>query len=196
MKKIWFMVLAMGMLVSCSEESGTTSSGSGTVTPPVANPSVSPLETETVTVEVEEKKEFSLGSGYLCNFSGVAVQLGEEFAPILEELGEPMEYFEAPSCAFEGLDKIYYYSGFEVRTCPEGEDDFVSAILLKDDMVMTPEGVYIGMDFQEALGLSGEEYSVEGSHYSYVDGDGIFTLVESEGAVIGIIYVLNGTQEN
>ena len=43
-----------------------------------------------------------------------------------------MSYFEAPSCAFDGIDKTYTYAGFELLTYPKDDKDYVSSVVLKD----------------------------------------------------------------
>ena len=82
--------------------------------------------------------------GYLFTADGVSIAMDADAAPILERLGEPVSYFEAASCAFEGLDKMYTYQGFEVDTYPTGEKDYISTVILKDDSVATGEGIAIG----------------------------------------------------
>lgn len=84
------------------------------------------------------------GQGYLFAVQGVTIGVDADAAPVLEQLGESVSYFEAPSCAFEGLDKTYTYNGFELDTYPAGEKDCVSAVVLKDDSVATQEGIAIG----------------------------------------------------
>lgn len=82
--------------------------------------------------------------GYLFTASGVTIAMDVDAAPLLAQLGEPASYFEAASCAFEGLDKKYTYNGFELDTYPQGEKDCVSMVIIKDDSVTTKEGVTIG----------------------------------------------------
>ncbi len=82
--------------------------------------------------------------GYFFTSNGVAIVIDADAAPIIEKLGEPASYFEAASCAFEGLDKMYTYAGFEVDTYPTGKNDYISTVILKDDSVATGEGVVIG----------------------------------------------------
>ncbi len=84
------------------------------------------------------------GEGYLFTANGVTIAMDADAAPILEQLGESASYFEAASCAFEGLDKTYTYNGFELDTYPTGDKDYVSAVVLKDDSVATQEGICIG----------------------------------------------------
>ncbi len=88
-----------------------------------------------------------------------AISIGQDMADVLAALGEPQSYFEAASCAFEGLDKTYTYSGFQITTRPEGDKDYVNSILLTDDSVTTPEGLYIGClraDVMDAYNCSSE----------------------------------------
>ena len=87
------------------------------------------------------------------------ISIDQDMADVLAALGEPQSYFEAASCAFEGLDKTYTYSGFQITTRPEGDKDYVNSILLTDDSVTTPEGLYIGClraDVMDAYNCSSE----------------------------------------
>lgn len=90
------------------------------------------------------------GKGYTFSYNGTVIEIDADAAPILDKLGDPVSYFEAPSCAFEGMDKTYTYNGFELDTYPTGDRDFVSTVVLKDDSVTTPEGICIG-DTREKL---------------------------------------------
>ena len=84
------------------------------------------------------------GAGYQFTAKGVTIEMDADAAPVLEQLGEPVSYFEAASCAFEGLDKTYTYNGFELDTYPTGDKDYISMVVLKDDSVATQEGICIG----------------------------------------------------
>ena len=75
---------------------------------------------------------------------GVSIAVDAEVAPILASLGEWQTYDESPSCAFEGLDKIYTYGGFEIRTYPQGGKDFVHSVILYDDTVAIEKDIRIG----------------------------------------------------
>ena len=98
--------------------------------------------------------EVSSGKGYIFEYKGTKVEIDGEAAPVVEALGE------APSCAFEGIDKTYTYSGFELDTYPQGEVDHISAVVFKDDSVATAEGICIGdtrEKLEEAYGAGTEE---------------------------------------
>ena len=122
--------------------------------------------------------------------AGKELKVNMDFSEVSDSLGEPVSYFEAESCAFQGLDKVYTYSDFVVRTYPDGDLDRISSIELKDDIVTTSEGAYIGMTGDEVKGLySG--YTVEGdadSSMTVVDGDTKLSFIFKDGTVDSITY--------
>lgn len=101
------------------------------------------------------------GKGYVFTYQGTAIAVDADAAPIVEALGEPASYFEAASCAFEGLDKIYTYGGFELNTYPSGDKDLVSAVVFKDDSVSTAEGICIGDTAEKVKQVYGEDCTEE-----------------------------------
>lgn len=107
----------------------------------------------------EIQAEKSAYKGYVFRSGDVVIEMDADAAPVLEKLGEPNSYFEAPSCAFEGVDKMYTYGSFELDTYPTGDKDFISAVIFKDDSITTPEGIGIG-DSREKLT---EAYGGEGT---------------------------------
>lgn len=107
----------------------------------------------------EARAEGTSYKGYVFRSGDVVMEMDAEAAPVLDKLGEPNSYFEAPSCAFEGVDKMYTYGSFELDTYPTGDKDFISAVIFKDDSITTPEGVGIG-DSREKLT---EAYGGEGT---------------------------------
>lgn len=82
--------------------------------------------------------------GYAFLYNGVTIEMDAEASRIVDQLGEPAAYFEAPSCAFEGIDKVYTYNSFELDTYPTDGQDYVSSVVFKDDTIATMEGVSIG----------------------------------------------------
>jgi len=97
---------------------------------------------------------------YVFQSGSASVAVGDDMTALLSALGEPKSYFEAPSCAFEGLDKTYTYPGFVITTQPDGDKDIINSIVLTDDSVTTPEEVYIGCspdDVRAAYGDAAEE---------------------------------------
>lgn len=119
---------------------------------------------------------------------GYTVSINDNMADVLAALGEPMKYFEAASCAFEGLDKTYTYSGFAITTRPDGGQDYVNSILLTDDSVATPEGVYIGCSADDVTAAYGEGSRTE-NVISYTKGDSSMNFILEGDKVISIEYL-------
>ncbi len=120
----------------------------------------------------------------------VPVSINEDMAEVLTALGEPQSYFEAASCAFDGLDKSYTYAGYMITTRPEGEKDFVNSILLTDDSVTTPEGIYIGCTAEEVTAAYGESEPAEvDTVLAYTKGDSALNFVLEDGKVVSIEYL-------
>ena len=103
--------------------------------------------------ESEEAAEYK---GYAFIYQDVVIEMDADAAPIVEKLGEANSYFEAPSCAFEGIDKMYTYGSFELDTYPMENKDYVSAVIFKDDAIATPEGVGVGDTAEKMTEIYGE----------------------------------------
>ena len=97
------------------------------------------------------KQQTGPASKYVFALDGVEVAVNADMAPLAEALGEPSDYFESESCAFQGLDKVYTYGGVIIRTYPQDGKDYVLSVELKDDAVPTREGIYIGADREAVL---------------------------------------------
>lgn len=144
----------------------------------------------------ETAQETRSVKGYEFIYNGVSVTMDVDAAPIIEKLGEPASYFEAASCAFEGLDKMYTYSGFEIDTYPVGDKDYVSSVILKDDSVSTAEGICIGDSLeklQQAYGGEGEENS--GMRVYVKDGMKLCFIMQGQD-IIAIEYRSTVLEEN
>ena len=128
------------------------------------------------------------GSKYVFSYKGVSLPMNAEFAPLLETLGEPDSYFEAASCAFDGLDKFYTYGGMELTTYPDGDQDYISAIRLLDDSLSTPEGITLGCTPEDATAAYGEAGEVAGDLYIWSDGDATLSVLFEDGKAISIEY--------
>lgn len=127
-------------------------------------------------------------SGFVFETEGVSFTADQDMAQVLEKLGEPVSYYEAASCAFQGLDKIYTYQHFEINTYPDGDRDLISSIVLKDDLISTPEGLSIGQTKAEMEAIYGTDYETRGNMCVYTkDGMHLSVLVEGD-AVTSIEY--------
>ncbi|MCM1025417.1 MAG: hypothetical protein NC432_03220 [Roseburia sp.] len=133
--------------------------------------------------------EIQASGGYLFVApGGVTVQIDAPAEPIIEALGEPASYFEAPSCAFQGIDKVYTYNSFEIDTYPQDEKDYISAVIFKDDSISTPEGVAIGdsrTKMEEAYGTDG---TTEGGKVIYRKDNMKLCFILKDDSIVSIEY--------
>ena len=116
---------------------------------------------------------------------------GDEADVILASLGEPKAYDESPSCAFEGLDKVYTYSGFEIQTYTEGGKDYIYMITLTNDMVETLEGISIGDAKSDVIAKYGDGYTSVGENIKYEANNCTLQFMFRDGKVSSIKYVIN-----
>lgn len=123
------------------------------------------------------------------NKNNYAVKIDADMADALAALGEPLKYFEAASCAFDGLDKTYTYAGYIILTRPDGKKDYINSIQLTDDSVQTPEGAYIGMTADAVKGIYGNPTEETATLISYTDGNATISFVLKDAKVISIEYL-------
>ena len=139
-------------------------------------------------VDDSNSQDVSTADGFKFKYNGVTVPMNVDAEPVINNLGESLDYFEAASCAFQGLDKIFYYSGFELSTYPQGEKDFISSVNLLDDTVATEEGIYLGSSMDDVIDAYGEDYSNENDFYTYTKDDSQLTFVIENDVVTAITY--------
>ncbi len=147
-----------------------------------------PVKTEPQNNETQATTPVGDPNAFYFTYEGTEIRLHADMAPILEKLGEPKKYNESASCAFEGLDKSYYYGSFYLETYPQGDKDFVSGWWFADDSVTTPEGIYIGSskaEVEKAYGTDG----YNGTNAYTVNKDaGMLTIILENDVVTSIQY--------
>lgn len=119
--------------------------------------------------------------------SGIAIPLDGESADLVDQLGD-YEYFEAQSCAYQGLDKIYTYHGFTLYTYEADGTDHVLSVVLTDDSLTTPEGIAIGFGVDEVKAAYGDDFTINGSAYVYTKGKTTLSFILEDDRVISIEY--------
>ncbi len=142
---------------------------------------------ETESVQPPEQQAQTAAKGYVFMTGGITVEMDGDMNPILAALGEPVSYFEAASCAFEGLDKTYTYNGFEIDTYPAQDKDLISAVILKDDSVTTAEGICIGDSLEKVQGAYGEGEQENGMVVYEKDGMKLCFILQ-EDSIVSIEY--------
>jgi len=174
MKKIVNMVLALACvftLTACAgnsaDEGGKDSSNNGAVT--------------------ENNKD---EKNYTFKYNDTDIAVNMEADKLLNEIGNEQSYFEAPSCAFDGIDKIYTYGGFELHTYPASDKkEYVSAVIFKDDSVKTEEGIYIGDTREKVVETYGEDFEDVDGAYVYDKGEGKLQFIFKNDLVASVEYI-------
>ena len=134
--------------------------------------------------KAEEKAEES----YVFRSGETDIVMGGDSAPVVRALGTPLDTFEADSCAYQGKDIIYSYSGFELGTHPDGGVDVISSVYVLDPAVSTPEGLQLGDPKSEITKLYGKGYTLENGVYRYVKGSSELAIYTTGGIVDAIEY--------
>lgn len=155
----------------------------------VNNASTAEQESEAAKNETEASQESQVTyKGYVFTFGDAVVEINADATPIIEKLGESKSYFESPSCAFEGIDKLYGYTSFEVDTYPTDGKDYISAVIFNDDSISTTEGVSIGDTEDKVTETYGTDCTVENGMTVYKkDGMKLCFIIDS-GTVLAIEY--------
>jgi len=109
-------------------------------------------------------------------------------SPVLEVLGEPVRYTEETSCAFDGLDKTYYYGSFYLTTYPDVDGDRISSLWFADDTMTTAEGIAIGNTRDEVERVYGREAFNGANAFILKQGESTLTVILTEDKVSGIRY--------
>ncbi len=126
---------------------------------------------------------------FIFETNNIEIKLHEEAEDIILGLGEYKEYFEAESCAFEGLDKIYTYSSFEISTYEKDSIDYISGISLMDDTVSTKEGISLFQTLEELKAIYGENYKEENGVYTYTKAQSQISFMIKENKIVQIEYL-------
>ena len=117
------------------------------------------------------------------------VDLNENIKYIIAGAGEPIGVLELPSCAFDGMDRVFRYPGADLYTYPIGDDDFVYNIAFFDSTVRTAEGgIRLGLSLQDVLDAYGDDYELESGMYTFTRGLTVLEFLVDDDTVIGITY--------
>ncbi len=192
-------VLCCLMLTACGNTAESDNQQSATtnqenVNTEAQNNNTAVTGTEAGTSDSEQTTDASEESGfptaYYFTVDGLDIHMDDEMAPILEALGEPNFYYEAQSCAFEDMDRIYTYSGYEIFTYVIDGVERVNYMWFTDDSRKTREGAGLGTTLAELEAMYGTEYEQDNTKYSYsIDNCKLSFILEND-AVISVEYNL------
>ena len=106
---------------------------------------------------------------------------------VLAATGDATGTFEAESCAYQGSDYFYYFSGFELTANEFDGKKLVTYINVIDDTVSIPQGVKIGMAEDEMCSLMEVEPASAGL-YRFEHGSSVLQILAKEGVITAIEY--------
>lgn len=112
----------------------------------------------------------SAAQGYVFVAKGATIAMNAPAAPILTQLGAWTSYSEAASCAYQGLDKTYTYPSFQLVTYTQDDVEYVESLLILDDTVATPEGIFLGASLADVKAAYGSDFAQNLGLYTYTKG--------------------------
>lgn len=175
-------------LAACGSTQGNTNESTSNTAETTSAPAA---DTAASVAPTASGETIDAASGELSfTYNGIAISFHAPAAPIVDALGVPMSYTEQASCAFEGLDKTYYYGSFYLDTYPIGEEDFVYGWWFADDSVATQEGIYIGSSQAEVEAAYGADAFNGTNSYIVRQGEGSLTVIVEDGVVTSIQYAI------
>lgn len=121
-------------------------------------------------------------------YKGTKIALNAPAEAVVAALGEPLEYSESTSCAFDGLDKQYKYDSFYLETYPLNGKDYVYGWWFVDDLVETEEGICIGSAHADVEAAYGAENYNGSNAFQVKKGSGSLTIILEDGVVTSIQY--------
>ena len=175
--------LATALLCGCS--SGEKSIG--------GNNEETPAPVETATQDVAQGDTAQAApTGYYLTVNDYKLAVDQPMETVIASMGKEESYFEAPACAFDGVEKIYTYNNgaIEVRTyiAADGKD-YVNFVVLKNDLVSTDEGLSVGDNTEKVKQVYGEDYKDNNGSFEYTKGNMKLLIVIEEDAVVSIQYI-------
>ena len=192
MKKFGRILLTGAMLLAlagCGQEKtegGSTAAPAATTAKEAVKTTEASSSSEADTTAVDD-------SVWYFKKGDVRIEVGAKATPVVEALKDSlMETNEFPSCAFDGMDKYYKYPGFELYAYQENGKDVITQLVLRDDTVSTPEGIYIGSsraDVDKAYS-SAENASSFPNNYSFTKGNSTLLILLEDEVVKSIQYSL------
>lgn len=140
----------------------------------------------TTTTQVQQES-----SKYSFELNGTKLNIDGDLTEYTTKLGEPKGgYYEAKSCAFDGMDKFYYYDSVTLQGYQKDGKDKLYSITFMDDAVKTAEGVRIGDSKDKVVSAYGSSYNEADGQIQYESGNTVLAFVMKDDVVESIVYSL------
>ena len=122
------------------------------------------------------------------SYKDAKIEMGAEATDVLPKLGEPKSVTEQLSCAFDGMDKTYFYGSLYVTTYPENDKEFFYTAWFIDDSVTTEEGIFIGSSKADVEKAYGSDKFNGTSAFIIPKGNSKLTIIIQDDVVTNITY--------
>lgn len=195
MKKYYIALLAAILVLGgCQKKPTEPSASASEIATTSASDSTSIKESTTTTQKetlaiAEPSDSITVPMGYLFTpAKDIELFMHKEAASVLNVLGEPLTYLEAPSCAFQGTDRIYGFGSYEITTYEKDGKEYIYDIYFLDDSVTTDEGIYIGCSKNDMEAAYGTEYQETSGSYIYTKDDMTLQFITEQDTIIAIRY--------
>ena len=111
--------------------------------------------------------------GYVFKSGEVEIKVGGNADAVVSALGEPQNLVETPSCGGGAEpDREYTYAGFKFNTVNESGVNKIVKLVITDDSVSTPEGIFIGDGREAVIEVYGNNFTENASGtLIYTDGE-------------------------
>ena len=119
----------------------------------------------------------------------VVIDLNQDVSYVISNVGDPVGVLELPSCAFDGMDRVFRYPGADLYTYPAGDNDIVYTIVFYDDSIRTAEGgIRLGSTLQDVLDAYGDDFELDSGMYTFTRGLTTLEFFIDNDIVMGITY--------
>lgn len=125
--------------------------------------------------------------GYSFTYEDTIIRVDSPSEDMINSLGEPLSYYEAHSCDFAGVSKLYTYKNFELDTYEKNNTDYIYAIILTSDLYGTEEGVFIGDSVEKVISVYGEPQLPD--QLTYEKSNMKLHFISDSGNIVSIEYL-------
>jgi hypothetical protein len=128
--------------------------------------------------------------GFTLEYSGFVIYMDQDMTDVINALGEPLGIFEAPSCAFDGIDRIFSYPGIQIHTYPEDDEDFVHTLSIRDDSISIYGGIFLGSTWDSVKFVFGNDYAQDFDMFTYTRGQTTLAFLVENDIITAITFGL------
>ena len=126
-------------------------------------------------------------TAFSVKYRGEEIVPGTEFS--VNKIDEEANISEIPSCAFDGIDKIYTYKNFEIIVASVNGKDTIYSVYFDNDEMETTEGVKVTDTKDHMIEKYGTDYEQKlGNKYIYLNGNVELSFIIESDIITAIEY--------